>query len=65
MNWKIVATLIVGVGLLGACAASQTESNTPSAPEAPGGTTREKQVDGAAAASPAPPPSGVMVPDKK
>jgi hypothetical protein len=66
MNWKIVATLIVGVGLLGACGASQTDANSPGATEAPSGMTREKQVEGApAAASPAPTASGVMVPEKK
>ncbi|HRI65277.1 MAG TPA: hypothetical protein PK156_13605 [Polyangium sp.] len=75
MNWKMVGTLIVGVGLLVGCAA-QTEAPAPTGaaakPNAPAADETRKpekdEADGTAAKkSPPPPPapaSAIMVPEK-
>jgi hypothetical protein len=43
MNWKIVATLIIGAVFVTACGASQQQAASP--PEESGGMKREAVVD--------------------
>lgn len=64
MNWKMVGTLILGVGLLGACAAPAQQG----APESTSATRLPEDEEAAAkgpAAQPAPTASGVILTDRK